>query len=317
MSCVDESNNNSGSGDQEAVLVLSSNQHILSEIMMLPEIVSGDISCQTSYPNHIPASQNSDHTLTSQIPHKAEAESDDKTLQNLNTGTGRFIQPNVILAPVLDRTLDNTPNVNQEVVILAPGVGEMVDNAAEKTNNKKLVEISEENLQESSASVNSQVQKSKACAVLLGRGNSFSLGRSEVILLHAARRRRAHTATVTNLNWQNLPDESANIENNNMGVQFWSNRTRSLSDHCAAVSEHKSLGTLAARTHRSSYSVHVQHDLETLWQKAESVMSAKQSAVQQVLEEFGISDTGAWEEDAKRVAEEETVWQAVQDNFNF
>ncbi|CAG5121450.1 unnamed protein product [Candidula unifasciata] len=147
-------------------------------------------------------------------------------------------------------------------------------------------------------------QKEKPGVILLGRGNSFSLGRSEVMLLHANRRNKSDAGRTGNRNYRHLVTGLDNSNNNNNSTESISNRNLNMFD-----------SLVNTRAQRVSDRGMTPDELESLWRKAEVVMAAKQVVVQEVLEEFGIAEPGRVGEGTLDKAMEETIWQAVQDSF--
>ena len=137
---------------------------------------------------------------------------------------------------------------------------------------------------------NHRQQHSKASrpgVILLGRGNSFLLGRSEMIVLHNNRRTAPPSVKHHNTNVPAAPE-----------VNSLSLSSPPISNgHNGEVSKGQEVMTLK------------NEDLDLLWAKAEAIMFAKRKSVQQVLEEFGVGEGGG--EDGGE--EEEDVWQVVQD----
>lgn len=156
----------------------------------------------------------------------------------------------------------------------------------------------------SSLTFTNNSQKRKPGVILLGRGNSFSLGRSEVMLLHANRRNKSDAGRTGNRNYRHSVANFDNNKNNNNSVLSVSNRNVNMCD-----------SLVGARSQRVSDSRLVPSELEALWRKAEVVMAAKQTVVQEVLEEFGISEPGREGEETQDKVMEETIWQAVQDSL--
>ena len=142
---------------------------------------------------------------------------------------------------------------------------------------------------------NKNHNKSPPGVILLGRGNSFSLGRSEVIVLN-----RKHNWTSGTCADDNAP--SVNCDN---GVEVNNNKM--------VDPLHVSTPPPVSNGGSEEFSL-PQNDLDLLWAKAETVMFARQEAVQRVLEDFGIGEAGGRGEDNQDL-EEENVWQVVQENF--
>ncbi|KAK6986204.1 hypothetical protein BgiMline_015837 [Biomphalaria glabrata] len=121
-------------------------------------------------------------------------------------------------------------------------------------------------------------------AILLGRGNSFSLGRSEAIIINSNRK-----------SWQ---VKETNRNNNCVG-DF--NTTHGFAPPPISILVTNGTDVVSQTTSGQSFD-----ELEKLWHKVESIMLAKQEVVQQVLEESGIGEAGE---------EDEDVWQVLQENF--
>lgn len=150
--------------------------------------------------------------------------------------------------------------------------------------------------------------------ILLGRGNSFSLGRSEVILVNNTRQTKQANNGVHNARNGNIVEGNSNFN----GSHIVEENTNLSGSHGPAPP------TISNSEGKVSKPNGVQiatsggdfDELEMLWRKVESIMAAKQEVVQQVLSEFGIGGAGGGgEEDEQRVTEEESVWQVLQDNF--
>lgn len=156
----------------------------------------------------------------------------------------------------------------------------------------------------SSLTFTNNSQKRKPGVILLGRGNSFSLGRSEVMLLHANRRNKSDAGRTGNRNYRHSVANFDNNKNNNNAVVSVSNGNVNMCD-----------SLVAARSQRVPDSRLAANELEALWRKAEVVMAAKQTVVQEVLEEFGIAEPGREGEETLDKVMEETIWQAVQDSL--
>lgn len=159
--------------------------------------------------------------------------------------------------------------------------------------------------------------KMKPGVILLGRGNSFSLGRSEVILLHNRPIRRSQGDA-----------KRGSAETNLDSIQEQSNTPPSP----PPISEKDVSSKMNAHTNgwnRSERDV-LQEEVETvgdtdafakclhqLWCKAEEVMTANEGRVLKVLEEFGIGELGGGggDDGGEGLQEEEQVWQIVQENY--
>lgn len=134
--------------------------------------------------------------------------------------------------------------------------------------------------------------------ILLGRGNSFSLGRSEVIVLNRKLKRTSSLQSADDNNEYTPSGCSDDVEVNNNNVVGHLHASTP-----PPISNGGSEELLMSR-----------NNLDLLWAKAESVMFAKQEAVQSVLEDFGIGEAGGRGEEDHNL-EEENVWQVVQENF--
>ncbi|BFZ10146.1 hypothetical protein BsWGS_13185 [Bradybaena similaris] len=155
----------------------------------------------------------------------------------------------------------------------------------------------------SSLTFTNNSEKRKPGVILLGRGNSFSLGRSEVMLLHANRRNKSDAGRTGNRNYRHSVTNFDNNKNNNNAVLSF-NRNVNMCDSLVAARSQQVPGSRLAPS-----------ELEALWRKAEVVMAAKQTVVQEVLEEFGIAEPGREGEETLDKVMEETIWQAVQDSL--
>uniref|UniRef100_A0A0B7BBS3 Uncharacterized protein n=1 Tax=Arion vulgaris TaxID=1028688 RepID=A0A0B7BBS3_9EUPU len=151
-------------------------------------------------------------------------------------------------------------------------------------------------------------QKHKPGVILLGRGNSFSLGRSEVMVVHANRQNKRN-----NSKNHNSTEESDNIQNNNNHFKSRINLNQPPPPAAELLNATIQAGSDAvmAKTQKAADYKFLPVELETLWDKAERIMAAKETVVQQVLEEFGIGEA---QDDSVDKVMEETIWQSVQEN---
>lgn len=155
-----------------------------------------------------------------------------------------------------------------------------------------------------------QTGKPKTCVIILGRGNSFSLSRSEVLLLNP-RRGRSNP-------------RPGGVHGSTPGCLCGDP-----SNKCGSISlllngntpEHGSLNAVcngrATESHSSCVcsSVDVGDEVNAIWRKAEMIMAAKHDTVLQILEKFGIGRAwGVAEGGADRMAEEELIWKRVEVN---
>uniref|UniRef100_A0A0B6YV78 Uncharacterized protein n=1 Tax=Arion vulgaris TaxID=1028688 RepID=A0A0B6YV78_9EUPU len=173
----------------------------------------------------------------------------------------------------------------------------------------------------------------KPWVILLGRENSFSLGRSEVMLIHTKRDIRQSGPNVTYDRNKLVGDSLGNYPRNNINNQFCGNLSKKdsallafsgLSDGvrsgCSsnvvtdAVLMTGCNGTVDCDEVPTDYNV-VTDILEAVWQKTELIMAAKEERVVQILAEYGIGSAGGGDGSQDMIdksAEEEKVWQAVE-----
>ncbi|CAL1547424.1 unnamed protein product [Lymnaea stagnalis] len=152
--------------------------------------------------------------------------------------------------------------------------------------------------------------------ILLGRGNSFSLGRSEAIVLNNTRQKRQanNLEGVINSRTANIVEGNTDFNGSHI-VEGNANLSGSHGPAPPTISNGERQVPKPNGVQNATSAGHFD-ELEMLWRKVESIMAAKQGVVQQVLGEFGIGGAGGGgEKDEQRVTEEESVWKVLQDNF--
>ncbi|CAG5121998.1 unnamed protein product [Candidula unifasciata] len=155
----------------------------------------------------------------------------------------------------------------------------------------------------------SQTMKPKTRVIVLGRGNSFNLGGSEVILLNQKRGR-------ANTRFAGVHEGSADC------LCVGSNDKSESEDVPSLVKEDTVESSLMVpvcdgRATESAEADVVVDEVDTAWRKAEMIMAAKNETVLKVLEQFGIGRTwGLTEAGADKLAEEECIWHTVEVSAN-
>lgn len=158
------------------------------------------------------------------------------------------------------------------------------------------------------------VQDAPPGVILLGRGNSFSLGRSEVIFLHKSKGEKSKANDGEVKRTQSLDARANHIHEQHLesDTSLYALSPPPISN---GECKHMIIGQRLEETRLADdvgLDFEERSDLDILWDKVESVMFAKQAAVQTVLEDFGIGDIGGGEEHG---LEEENIWQVVEENF--
>lgn len=167
--------------------------------------------------------------------------------------------------------------------------------------------------------------QSKPGVILLGRGNSFSLGRSEVILLHNRPVRRSKGSTALQGLGDNPLDsiqEQSNTPPSPPPISGGVSSKRNPHINGCKKMEDKDLLEEVESVGDTSVDIMdadaFAKSLHQLWSKAEEIMTANEGRVLKVLEEFGIGEQaggGGGDDGGEGTQEEEQVWQIVQENY--